>query len=79
MLLFPLSSDPKASEMEKTKKPLQKSEAIAVTGQSSKMGPTEVNVLLDVIPLTVLLPGQPIPTKTKGLGNKKKAIGSNAD
>ena len=42
------------------------------------MGATKVNVLLDIIPLIVLHPGQPIPTETKGLGNEK-AIGLNPD
>ena len=42
------------------------------------MGATEANILLDVLPLTVLPPGQPIPTETKGSGNEK-VVGSNAD
>ena len=42
------------------------------------MGATEVNVLLDILPLTVLPPSQLILTETKGSGNEK-AVGSNAD
>ena len=49
-----------------------------VTGQSSKMGATEANILLYVLPLTVLPPGQPIPTEIKGSRNEK-VVGSDDD
>ena len=49
-----------------------------VIGQSSKLGVTEENVLLDALLLTVLSLSQLIPTETKGSGNEK-AVDSNAD